>query len=97
MIPAEDSSGPNRRYGPITRQGNRLARFLLVEAAQATARKDPEFGRFYSRMARTKGRAKAKIAIARKLAIRLFLLYQSGLSYEEWHAQSRVRTQAEPV
>jgi transposase len=96
LLPAEDSSGPRRRWGPITRQGNRLARFLLVEAGQAAARVDPEFRRFYQRLARSKGRPKAKIAVARKLAARLFLLYQSGLEYAEWRAQSRVRMQAQP-
>ncbi len=97
LVPAEQSSGGKQRFGGMTKQGNRVARFLLVEAGQAAARKDPELGRFYTRLARSKGRAKAKIALARKLAVRLFLLYRSGLSYAEWRAQARVRMQASPA
>jgi transposase len=38
LVPLEDSSGERRRLGHITKQGNSLLRFLLVEAAQVTAR-----------------------------------------------------------
>src|ERR1700720_3769707 len=36
LVPWEDSSGNRRRLGHITKQGNSLLRFLLVEAAQVT-------------------------------------------------------------
>src|SRR6202035_3675403 len=38
LVPLEDSSGNRRRLGHITKQGSSMMRFLLVEAAQATAR-----------------------------------------------------------
>jgi transposase len=38
LVPLEDSSGERRRLGHITKQGNSLLRFLLVEAAKVTAR-----------------------------------------------------------
>ena len=41
LVPLEDSSGNRRRLGHITKQGNALLRFLLVEAAQVTARSPP--------------------------------------------------------
>ncbi len=37
MIPSEDSSARKQRLGHISKQGNSLLRFLLVEAAQAAA------------------------------------------------------------
>src|ERR1700720_1024309 len=43
LVPLEDSSGNRRRLGPITKQGNSLLRFLLVEAAQVTVRSLPEW------------------------------------------------------
>src|SRR5271169_2605558 len=43
LVPLEDSSGNRRRLGHITKQGNSLLRFLLVEAAQVTVRSDPEW------------------------------------------------------
>jgi transposase len=43
LVPLEDSSGNRRRLGHITKQGSSILRFLLVEAAQVTARSIPEF------------------------------------------------------
>jgi transposase len=43
LVPAEDSSGERRRLGHIRKQGNSLLRFLLVEAAQVTVRRDPRW------------------------------------------------------
>jgi transposase len=41
LIPTEDSSGGKQRLGNISKQGNPLLRFLLVEAAQAATRTSP--------------------------------------------------------
>ena len=41
MIPSKDSSGDKQRLGHISKQGNSLLRFLLVEAAQAATRINP--------------------------------------------------------
>jgi transposase len=43
LVPSEESSGQRRRLGHITKQGNSLLRFLLVEAAQVTVRSDQEW------------------------------------------------------
>jgi transposase len=43
LVPLEDSSGHRRRLGHITKQGNSILRFLLVEAAQVAARSFPEW------------------------------------------------------
>jgi transposase len=43
-IPCEESSGGKQRLGHISKQGNSLLRFLLVEAAQAAARIHPGTG-----------------------------------------------------
>ena len=52
LVPAEDSSGERRRLGHISKRGNSLLRFLLVEAAQAAARSDPHWQRQFLRLAR---------------------------------------------
>src|SRR5260221_5386096 len=41
LVPTEESSGDRRRLGHISKQGNALLRFLLVEAAQVTVRSQP--------------------------------------------------------
>src|SRR5438034_1443601 len=41
LIPREESSGGRQKLGAISKQGNRLLRMLLVEAAQVAVRCDP--------------------------------------------------------
>jgi transposase len=43
LVPSEESSGDRRRLGHISKQGNALLRFLLVEAAQVTVRSHPQW------------------------------------------------------
>jgi transposase len=47
LNPREESSGGRQRLGHITKQGNTMMRWLLVEAGQTAARLDPELGRVY--------------------------------------------------
>ncbi|HUX45461.1 MAG TPA: transposase [Terracidiphilus sp.] len=72
LIPSEFSSGGKQRMGAISKQGNRLLRVLLVEAANSAVRFDPEFRREYAPRCHQKHRAIAKVAAARKLAERLY-------------------------
>jgi transposase len=72
LNPREASSGGKQRLGAISKQGNSLVRWLLVEAAQTASRKDPGLRRVYHRLAHRRGKAVAKVAVARKLAVRLY-------------------------
>jgi transposase len=73
LNPSEDSSGGRQRLGAISKQGNSLMRHLLTEAAQTAARLDPDLGRDYQRLKFRRGLSGvAKVAIARKLAVRLY-------------------------
>ena len=72
LNPREDSSGGRQRLGSISKQGNSMTRFLLGEAAQTAARTDPALRRAYQRLRFRRGQAVAKVAIARKLAVRLY-------------------------
>ena len=47
LVPREYSSGGHQRLGPISKQGNRFMRMLLVEAAQVAVRCDPQMRREY--------------------------------------------------
>ena len=84
LIPCEDSSGGKQRLGHITKQGNALLRGLLVEAAHSAARGEPEMGRCYRRLAMKKNRSIAAVALARKLAIRLWWMWKRGLTYVQF-------------
>ena len=72
LNPRESSSGGKQRLGSISKQGNSMLRFLLVEAAQTASRFDPELQRDYQRLQFRRGPGVAKVAIARKLAVRLY-------------------------
>jgi len=83
LVPMEDSSGNRRRLGHITKQGNSLLRFLLVEAAQVTVRSDPEWRSKYFHLALRRGRKIAKVAMARRLAVRLYWMLRKEWDYEQ--------------
>jgi transposase len=83
LVPGEESSGDRRRLGHITKQGNSPLRFLLVEAAQVTVRSDPEWRSRYFHLAMRRGRKIAKVAMARRLAIRLYWMWRKGWDYEQ--------------
>ena len=84
LIPSEHSSGGRQHFGHLTKQGNRLLRFLLVEAAQSACRYDPELKQDYKRLAFRHGWAKARVAVARKLAIRLYIMLRDQIDYAEF-------------
>jgi transposase len=83
LIPSEYSSGGGQKLGHISKQGSSFLRFLLVEAGQSAARKDAELGRFYRRLAVRKNRGLAKVAVARKLAVRLYLMLREDWTYAQ--------------
>jgi transposase len=83
LVPLEDSSGNRRRLGHITKQGNSLLRFLLVEAAQVTVRSLPEWRSKYFHLAMRRGRKIAKVAMARRLAVRMYWMMRKGWDYEQ--------------
>jgi transposase len=81
LNPSEHSSGGHQQMGRISKQGNSTMRWLLVEAGQVAARHDPELRRMYQRLKFRKGSAIAKVAIARKLAVRLYWMLRSQSDY----------------
>jgi transposase len=81
LIPREYSSGEHRRYGSISKQGNRFLRMLLVEAAQCAVRCDPQMRSEYLHRCHRKAKGVAKVAAARKLAIRLYWMLRTNTGY----------------
>jgi transposase len=92
LNPREHSSGGHQRLGSISKQGNSMMRWLLVEAAQTAVRFDLELRRNYQRLRFRRSSSVAKVAIARKLAVRLYWMLRTGASYAE-----TVRMQGSPL
>lgn len=84
MIPSEHSSGGRQRLGKLSKQGNPLLRFLWGEAAMHAVRKDPDLKHFYRRKLQQKGLGKARVAAARKLGIRLYIMLRDQIDYQEF-------------
>ena len=84
LVPLEESSGNRRRLGHITKQGSSMMRFLLVEAAQVTVRSLPEWRSKYFHLMLRRGRKTAKVAMARRLAIRLYWMWRQAWDYEQF-------------
>ncbi len=72
LSPREASSGGHQRLGSISKQGNEMLRWLLVEAGQSASQADPELRRKYQRLKLRRGTKVAKVALARILAVRLY-------------------------
>ena len=97
LIPSEYSSGGQQKLGHISKQGSSFLRFLLVEAGQTAARYDAELGRLYRRLAVRKHRALAKVAVARKLAVRLYLMLREDRTYAQLCRAGRSCRQARVI
>jgi len=83
LNPSEESSGGRRRLGAISKQGNTMVRWLLIETVHQAVKQDPELRQDYQRLKFRRGHAVAKVAIARKLAVRMYWMLRSGADYAQ--------------
>jgi transposase len=83
LIPREKSSGQQRRLGAISKQGNSFMRFLLVQAGLSAVQGDAELRRVYQRLAQRQHHGVAKVALARKLVLRLYWMLRRNVPYPE--------------
>jgi transposase len=83
LNPSEYSSGGRQRLGSISKQGNPMLRGLLVEAGHTAARLDSELRQDYQRLRLRRGGSVAKVAIARKLAVRMYWMLRREINYTQ--------------
>ena len=83
LNPSEESSGGKQRLGAISKQGNSFVRMLLVEAVQNVTRCDEGFRKQYQHRCHRKPKGVAKVAAARKLAVRLYWMLRTQTGYPE--------------
>jgi transposase len=86
--PVEYSSAERKCFLGISKAGSRLLRHLMVEAAHIAVRKDEDLKRFYQRVADRRGRPKAKVAVARKLLIRAYIMLRDEIDYAEFRRRA---------
>ena len=86
--PVERSSAERQHFLGISKAGSRLLRYLLVEATHTAVRYDEDLKRFYKRLAERRGRPKAKVATARKLLIRTYIMLRDEIDYAEFRRRA---------
>ena len=91
--PMEDSSAERKVYGGISKAGSKLLRYLLVEAGQTAAKDDQDLKQFYRRLLPRRGKARAKVAVARKLLIRCFIMGRAEIDYAEFLRRAKKETE----
>jgi transposase len=89
LAPALHASAEKYHLGRITKQGSPLLRFVLGQAAAHAARMDPDLQRIYGALVHRRGRPKAKVAVARKLLVRLFIMLRDQIDYDEFRRRGR--------
>jgi transposase len=94
LAPRVYQSGEVDARGRISREGDRLLRWHLVEAAHVllTRGGDCALKRWGLQLAARKGASKAKVAVARKLAGLLWRLWITGEVFRPWPQPQRAVT-----
>jgi hypothetical protein len=77
-------------FRKITKQGNALLRWVLGQAAPLAARADDTLRRRYFSILHRRGRPKAKVALARKLLVRLYVMLRDHIDYEEFRRRGQL-------
>ena len=81
LTPSEYSSGASIRRGHISRQGASRLRHVLVETAWRALPRDPILQAIFDRIAATRGKQRAIVAIARRLIGRIRACFRHGTTY----------------
>jgi transposase len=91
LAPSVDASADKYRLGHVTKQGNALLRFVLGQAGHVAVRSDADLKRLYCAVLYRHGRAKAKVAVARKLLVRLYIMLRDQIDYAEFRRRGQPR------
>jgi transposase len=97
LVPSESTTGgpDKRRLGSITKQGNRMARAMLIQAAWTIFRsrdKNDPLKRWVDHVAGVRHKRVAVVGLARKLAGVLWAMWRDGTVYDpKDHAEQAAR------
>jgi transposase len=87
LVPLTHQSADHCYHGPITKRGNRRARWVLIQAAQHVAAHPGPLGVFMRRLLKKKNRNVAVVACARKLVVIAWHMLTTNQPYR--YAQPR--------
>jgi hypothetical protein len=78
----------------MSKQGNTLLAYLWCEAAMHAVERHPALKRFHRRKLVQKGPGKARVAAARKLGIRLWIMMRDQIDYQEFCRRGKARQES---
>jgi transposase len=85
LTPRRYQSGELDRTGRISKRGDRLTRYYLFEAANVllnVVRRGSPLKRWGAKLAKRIGPKKAKVALARKIAVILHCIWSDGTTFD---------------
>ncbi len=91
LIPSMHASGGKVRMGPVTKQGSKWLRWILVECALHAIKKSIHYGDLYTRVARKHGNGTARIAVARSMLRAIYAMLKFNRPYKERQLRSAPR------
>jgi len=84
LVPRVQNSNETEHSGRITKQGNKLARTVLVQCALVAKRYSSYLQQFYQRIQRRRGGGKANIALARKFLGIIYHTLKNNWVFEDF-------------
>jgi len=82
LVPDQrESAGRSKQLG-ITKQGSKILRWVLVEAAWQLVHRTRRWGAVFEALARRRGKKRAIVAIARRLLCLMVAMLRSGRRYQ---------------
>ncbi len=82
LAPSLHQSGNVEYHGHITKQGSKMLRWIMVEAARVAVNHDPRMRTFYERVKHRRGDQKAIIAVANKMLKIIWFMLTRKEPYE---------------
>jgi transposase len=82
LAPSLHQSGSVEYHGAITKQGSKMLRWIMVEAARSASIHDPRLRSFYERVKGRRGDQKAVVAVANKMLKIIWFMLTKREEYE---------------
>jgi transposase len=82
LAPSLHQSGNVEYHGNITKQGSKMLRWIMVEAARVAVNHDPRMQTFYERIKHRRGGQKAIVAVANKMLKIIWFMLTRREPYE---------------
>jgi transposase len=82
LVPTTSQSADKTHHGHIKKDSNKYIRWILIEAVDKAVRKDPGLACVYYKLAKKKGKPKARVAIAHKLLQSVYYMLRDNEQYK---------------